>query len=212
MRCDELMRRLDGQSGRDAGALADHLAVCQECASKVQQAPCWQWLWEATRPCEPTAETWDGLWGSVTARLDQPDLAQRDRPWSRGATAGDAARRLGRARLADRGGSRRALLAVMILAQAAAVLLALGWHFHGRPGAPEVPQNLPASTETSALAPGLDRVIDIEEGQVPLVRSSGSNSEILDLSSLQPPSNGEDPWLVFLNDVESASTAVALTE
>jgi hypothetical protein len=99
----------------------------------------------------------------------------------------------------------------MILAQAAAVLLAFGWYFHVRPGALDVSRSLPASIETPSLAPGLDMVIDIEEGQVPLVRSTGSKIEILDLSSLQSY-NGEDPWLVFLNDVESASRALAMTE
>ena len=88
----------------------------------------------------------------------------------------------------------------MILSQAAAILLGLGWYFHVRPRAPEPP-----------VGPGLDLVIDIEEGQVPLVRLNGLKSEISDLSSLQSY-NGEDPWLVFLNDVESASTAVAMTE
>ncbi len=78
MRCDELMRTLGGPGGsRNARALSDHWAVCPECASRARQAICLPWLWEATRPFEPTAETWDGLWSSVTARLDQPALAQR---------------------------------------------------------------------------------------------------------------------------------------
>ncbi|HKM52105.1 MAG TPA: hypothetical protein VJY33_01780 [Isosphaeraceae bacterium] len=201
MRCDEVTRKLEAHGGsRDDQAVADHLAVCQACARRALQADRLQWLWDVTCAPEPTTETWERLWSSVTTRLDQTDLAKRDRPWPSQVTVTAAPPRPGQDRLAGRGMSRRAPLPVLILSQVAAILLALGWYFHVRPRAPE-----------PYLAPGPDLVIDIEEGQVPLVRLNGSKSEISDLSSLQPY-NGEDPWLVFLNDVESASTAVVMTE
>jgi hypothetical protein len=194
------MRQLEGGGSRDDQAVADHLAVCQPCARRAHMAAQLKWLWDATRPPEPTSESWDGLWSSVTAGLGQTDVARGDRRWPIEASVAGSRPRSERTWPAGPKANRRALLAAMILTQAAAVLLALGWYFHIRWRASKPP-----------LAPQLDLVFDIEEGQVPLVRWSGSKSEVSDLSSFQSY-NGEDPWLVFLNDVESASTAVAMAE
>ena len=59
--------------------------------------------------------------------------------------------------------------------------------------------------------PSLDSVVDVEWGQVMLIRSDGPEVDITDLALLEP-SNGEDPWYDFFNRVESASTVVAMTE
>ena len=59
--------------------------------------------------------------------------------------------------------------------------------------------------------PSLDSVIDVEWGQVPLIRTDGPKVEISDLAVLGP-FNGEDPWYEFYNRVESASAIVAMTE
>ncbi|MBV8487759.1 MAG: hypothetical protein JO161_05725 [Planctomycetaceae bacterium] len=201
MRCAQARQSLDGQVGiRDDPAVAEHLAVCQACARRAFQAHRLRQLWEATCAPNPTSETWEMVWGSVSKRLAETDLARGDRFWSSETTVRNAPARSGQNRFVSRRGHRRALLAVMVLSQAAAILVALGWYSQIRPRASQPP-----------VAPGLDLVIDIEEGQVPLVRWNGSKTEVLDLSSLQS-SNGEDPWLVLLNDVESASNAVAMAE
>ena len=60
-------------------------------------------------------------------------------------------------------------------------------------------------------APSLDSVVDVEWGQVLLIRSDGPKPDITDLALLEP-SNGEDPWYDLFNSVESASTFLAMTE
>jgi anti-sigma factor RsiW len=88
--------------GLDRSALAEHLAACPPCASWSAQADALDRLLAATRPEEPSAETFISIWSEVRARASEPAVLTMPapRPWGR------------------RG------LALAVFAQAAAILLA----------------------------------------------------------------------------------------
>jgi hypothetical protein len=70
MRCDEVTRELLRPAGeREYGRLADHLAHCSSCARRVEDANRLDRLWDATRPVEPSAETWDALWANLSTAI-----------------------------------------------------------------------------------------------------------------------------------------------
>src|SRR4051794_34802336 len=110
MRCNEVVRELAAPTGvLDASGLAEHLARCPRCASWAEAAARLDRLWEATRPPEPAAGNWEMTWAGVSRGLDRastPDFAPLhptpSRPW------------------------RRSALVAFGLAQAAAVLIAVG--------------------------------------------------------------------------------------
>jgi DNA-binding helix-hairpin-helix protein with protein kinase domain len=152
MRCDDVIHELaTPTAGGDPAALADHLAICPSCARSAANAARFDRLWEATRPVEPSVETWDALWANVSARLDVPvevALETADLPPGRDLIAFPvAARRSWRSRE----------LWAFSLAQAACLLLAFGLLL-GR--APE-----PAGA-------ALVRV-DIEAGEQVIIRDKG---------------------------------------
>ncbi len=105
-----------------------------------------------------------------------------------------------------------AAIGLVGLAQAAALLLAVNLYWNSTPGVAPAPEPDPVlQVVQQTPVPILDPVVDVEAGQVVLIRSEGSTVKILDLSLSEAP-NGEDPWYVFFNRVESASTVVAMTE
>jgi len=94
MRCVEALEELAAPRGRDSTALAAHLAHCPRCAAHARQGTQFDRLWEATRPEEPTPETWATVWAQVTQTLDtapilrfRPSDAPRPHPWRRRAVA-----------------------------------------------------------------------------------------------------------------------------
>jgi len=213
MRCDEVMRELNLRGDdRDDRALAQHLAECQACARWAEHAARFNRLWDATRPVEPATESWDRLWSSVTARLDHSGTVAtpHSRPDHAFATVGDAASQ--HASPATRSWRGLAAIALVGLAQAAALFLAVNlfWNTTGKnPQPPRLPERADLVRQT---APSLDSVVDVEWGQVILIRSEeGPKVEIRDLVLLES-ANGEDPWYDFFNRVESASTDIAMTE
>ncbi len=213
MRCDEVMRELN-QPGdvRDDRALAHHLAECQACAQWSEHAARFNRLWDATRPADPSTESWDRLWSSVAVRLDHSGTVttSHSRPDNSLATLGAAAAQ--HSSPFTRSWRGLAAIGLIGLAQAAALLVAftLYWNRTGRDVQP--PRFSEAADVVRRTAPSLDSVVDVEWGQVILIRSEGGPKvDIKDLALLES-SNGEDPWYDFFNRVESASTDIAMTE
>jgi hypothetical protein len=212
MRCDEVMRELNMPGdGRDNPAVAEHLADCKASSRCSEHTVRFNRLWDATRPVDPPADSWDRLWSSVTARLDHsgPVVTSGSRPENSFAFAGagEPYRSWG----VTRPWRGLAAMGLIGLAQAAALFLAVGlaWNTTSRNVQPS--RVLPGPDVVRRTIPSLDSEVDVEEGQVVLIRSEGSAVDIIDLASLEA-ANGEDPWYVFFNRVESASTVVAMTE
>ncbi len=212
MRCEEVTRELAAPSDcRDDQALANHLGHCKKCADWADRAAKLDRLWDVTRPADPGSEAWGTLWTSVNEALDSSGPNKAHRPWrARGSerVSGDSPHQSSRDARFWRG---LAMVGTIVLAQAAAILLAisLAWH------SPTEPAGVPAVTPSAGLVqgtvPNLESVIDVEDGQVVYIRSDGPAIAILDLTALEMP-NGEDPWYVFFGRVESGGTVVAMTE
>jgi hypothetical protein len=202
MRCDEVLRELSVPSqGRDEPALAHHLAGCQACAEWADRAARLDQLWNATRPSDPGPEAWDRLWSTVLERIERPWTDTAHHLNGHGKTAAIPAFASSVRPPAGRRWIGLSRVGIIVLAQAAAVLLAVGW-FWNYP-TKTVPDKGLASTEGLAkrLVPSLDSVVDVEDGQVPYIRSEGPSVELIDLTARETL-NGEDPWFVFFNLVE----------
>jgi hypothetical protein len=213
MRCDEVMRELNLPSDdRDDRALAHHLAECKACARWAQHAARFNRLWDATRPVDPPTESWDRLWSSVTARLAHsgPVTTAHSRLHNPFATVGGAAPQ--HASPVARSWRGLAAMGLVGLAQAAALLLAVSLFWNTADKNVQPPRFSEGADVVQRTSPSLDSEVDVEWGQVILIRSEGPKQvDIKDLALLES-SNGEDPWYDFFNRVESASTDVAMTE
>jgi hypothetical protein len=206
MRCDEVIRLLDEMSGeRSEPALMRHLAHCESCTRRAEENLRLERLWVATCPAEPSPEAWEHLWTSVSSSLDRRSHTSRT-----ATVAGDVA-----SHPQARARRWRGLAAISLvgLAQAAALVLAIGLSWNGPPT--ELPNPIPAHPgnpgPSERTAPSLDSVVEVEEGQNILIRSQGASVDIIDLDKLDT-FRGADPWYVFYNCVESASSAIAMTE
>jgi hypothetical protein len=84
MRCQDVTRELAAPNGDiDAGALADHLAACPNCAAWARRGEQFQRLWDATRLEEPPV-SFDAAWAKVSRTLDAPaDRPVPGRQWRR---------------------------------------------------------------------------------------------------------------------------------
>ena len=212
MRCDEIMRELNlPGDDRDDRALAHHLAECKACARWAEHAAKFNRLWDATRPVDPSTESWDRLWSSVTARLDHSGTVTtpHSRPDNPFATVGDAAPQ--HSSPFTRSWCGLAAIGLVGLAQAAALFLAVNlyWNTTGKNVQPRTFSE--GADVVQRTAPSLDSVVDVEWGQVILIRSDGPKVEKIDLALLEA-FNGEDPWYDLFNRAESDSTVVAMTE
>lgn len=117
-------------------------------------------LWEATRPPLPSAEAWDRAWAGVADRIDEPEtlaMPRRRRRWG--------------------------AVALVLLAQAAAVLLAVG---------------------VARRAPAPQAPVRIEEGQLVLIRGDADAVQVADLSP-RLGSEGVDAWYLVHNFFESTT-------
>ena len=212
MRCDEVMRELNLPSDdQDDRALAHHLAECKACARWAEHAARFNRLWDATRPVDPSTESWDRLWSSVTARLDQsgPVTTFHSRPENPFASVGEAAPE--HAPPITRSWRGLAAIGLVGLAQAAALFLAVNLYWNTSDKNVPPPRFSAGPDVVQRTAPSLDSEVDVEEGQVILIRSEGAKVDTTDLALLET-SNGEDPWYIFFNRVESASTFLAMSE
>jgi hypothetical protein len=149
MRCHEVVRELAVPTGDlDASGLAEHLARCPRCASWAEDAARLDRLWEATRPAEPDGGSWEMTWAGVSRALDRdsaPDHAplrlDPPRPW------------------------RRSTLVAFGLAQAAAILIAVGF----------------LTSHDEAPAPAELVNVEIPYGQPVLIRCDLPTFEVIEL-------------------------------
>jgi hypothetical protein len=149
MRCHEVVRELAVPTGHpDASGLAEHLARCPRCASWAEDAARLDRLWEATRPAEPTASRWETTWADVSQALD------------RGSTPEPAVLRPGPHRP-----WRRSTLVAFGLAQAAAILIAVGFF----------------ARHDEAPAPAELVNVEIPYGQPVLIRCDLPTFEVIEL-------------------------------
>jgi hypothetical protein len=230
MRCDEVIRELAAPTDdRDETVLAAHLAGCSSCADWARRAALLDQLWDATRPSEPSPEAWDTVWANITRALES-HAATREL-----SSAAPKALRNGFApklftlstpipaltHPTNQRRPRRFLAIALIgLAQAAAILIAVGLAWHPQRPAP-IHQNQRIAHNTdltplhqpSAVRGGREVRIELEfdEGQVMKICLDGTSARVQDLT---PPemayriSSGTfgDPMLVMFNIAESLAT------
>jgi hypothetical protein len=102
-------------------------------------------------------------------------------------------------------------MGIVCMAQAAALLLAVGLSWRS-PLPVSVPHPVtPDQVAAARVVPSLDSELDIEGGQVPLIRSEGASIQVIDIAAFDS-ANGEDPWFDFYNRVESTNAMVAMAE
>jgi len=144
-------------------------------------------LWDATRPVEPTTRDWDRVWASVSA-----DLARREDVIVRPPTSVFGRRPLATAAAAS----------VVVLAQAAAILLAFSLSWPATDRGPETPAPVQVATAE----------VRIEEGQFILIRSNADAVQAIDLST-HLGAGGVDAWYVAYNLLEAMTNpVVAMSE
>lgn len=186
MRCSEVIHELAAPTqDRDAHALEAHLAECASCSLWAQRDADLNRLWDATRPATPPPATWAQVWSRVSESLEPATLKRSAAP-SRG-------RKLAR-------------FALVVLAQAAAVLLVVGVSWRSVPPAHQAP---PAIVENSAHHPAASGVqeqfVEIDEGRVVLIRVEATSQDVVRVASV-PIDGGVDDWFVLFNDLESLAT------
>ena len=132
MRCDEVIRELAAPTeDRDATALAEHLAGCPSCSDWASQAGRLDEVWDATRPSEPSPQAWDFVSAQIAQSLPSPSsqresVAVAPRP-SRNGTGPKILTHPAPTHTASPPRTRRfGAVALMGLAQAAAILVAIG--------------------------------------------------------------------------------------
>jgi len=213
MLCDKVIRELAVPTDdRDATALAEHLAACPTCSDWAARIARIDRLWKATRPAEPSPETWDAVWNRITRTLDCPETIGAETiatplPSTNGSHPLVVARPSPSARSVPRSGPHRfAMIALIGLAQAAAVLLAVGlaWQPPGpnRPRVQTPPIAQIGDPKHSDSIPMTLGSLEIEEGQFVVIRLDGPAPEMVNLTPERRPF-GADPWLEMHNVMES---------
>jgi hypothetical protein len=230
MRCDEVVRELSAPTaGRDRAAIAEHLAGCSACAGWARHVEGLDRLWDATRPAEPAPEAWDAVWANIAQALPCPVAVHHDRadspaldvspsrngtgpkvlvhPATAPAPAPDGPRPHGRS-------WRLTAVALVGLAQAAAILVALGlaWRTPERTdGPPETGSPIVASNPSPAgPAPIRTKApvkvdLDVPAGYLAVICVEETKARMVDATS--PEMNtSSDPGLVVLNSIESITT------
>ncbi len=235
MRCDEVVRELAAPTAdRDREAMTRHLAACPACAEWARRGECLDRIWEATRPAEPSPEAWDAVWAQIAPSLPCPAAARPE-----GApAAGVAPSRNGSgprifahpapaplsepapapAPIGGRTGGRPwravAAMAVVGLAQAAAILVALGlaWQTDPRPGGPRrdggpdiARHPTPAAPAPIRVATPLRMETEIPTSSWIMIVAEGPAARMVDRT---PPemNTGSDLGLVFFNFMEGIAT------
>jgi hypothetical protein len=230
MHCDEVIRELTVPTEEgDSAALAEHLAGCPACAALAPEFAALDRVWEATRPSEPSSGVWDAVWGRIAASLDvsaahgfgplAPALASQNGsaeevPVLPSADALRSSRRHRRIWV---------FLGLVGLAQAAAVLFAVGLAWHGfRPSnSPQLAQSDKSTPSTSdsqlrdrpGSAPSIPTV-EVEEGSlVVIVIPPVREQPIVVDRTPEWMSFGVDDWYLVYNTVEAlANPVVAMKE
>jgi hypothetical protein len=221
MLCNELIRELAVPTDdRDSAAVAEHLANCTSCASWARRDAQFDRVWNATRPVEPSAQTWGTVWAYIASSYDSSTPAEFEAIASPMPTLNGSVPHSERPLASSR--SRRwtwAAIGVISLAQAAAVLLAVGWAWHDSPKS-QAPQ-LAIATHTAALSPDSSKVakvtglqsvpvFEIEAGPLVVIRMEDSSVRVVDPTP-DGISYSVDDWFLVFNAVEAfAKPVVAL--
>jgi hypothetical protein len=207
MHCDEVVRELaTPTSARDRAAMAEHLAACPDCAGWARRADQLDQLWEATRPDEPSPEAWDAVWTSIAQALPgTADSAAAGVHPSRNGSGPRIVAPPAPAPVASRprGYSRRFAAIVLVgLAQAAAILVALGlaWQTPPRPDGPRTfkpdvadnspPNPAPALPVAIRVASPVKVDVEIHEGRLMLIPASGASWVVPDRAGAMIPGIG----------------------
>jgi hypothetical protein len=225
MRCDEVVRELSAPTAdRDRAAMAEHLAGCSACAEWARRVQGLDRLWDATRPAEPSPEAWDTVWANIAQALPGAVAVHRAGENSPAPDFSPSRNGSGPKLLVHPapvpepvpGGSRPrsrswrlAAVALVGLAQVAAILVALGlaWGPLERPNGP--PE---ASAPIDTGGPSPIRVaspvkvdLDVQAGHLMVIHAKGTKAQIEDAT---PPemNTSSDPGLAILNTMESITT------
>jgi hypothetical protein len=196
MRCDEVIRELAAPTDdRESAALAAHLGGCPSCSEWARQAARLDRLWDATRPPDPSPEAWASVWANVarslpSAAADDEAQAVRARPSRNGTASKIVAHPAPPTPAANPPRTwRMGAIALMVLAQAAAILVALGLAWRGPSSGPPSRNVEVANHLTPALpsAPAPIRVnspvrveAEIEEGGLVVIVSDGPAPQVVD--------------------------------
>ena len=227
MHCDEVIRELVVPTDdRDSAGLAEHLANCHNCAGWAKRDAQFDRLWNATRPTEPSPHVWDTVWAHIASLLESSTPAEFEAIASPTTALNGSTRRgerpLGLTAVPSRSRPWNwAAIGLIGLAQAAAVLLAVGWAWHTSRN-PQQPQ-VATVTHSPALSPdssqeakeiGLLSVpaVDIEAGQQVVIRVEGSAATVVDVTP-DGISYSVDDWYLVFNAIEAiANPVVAMKE
>jgi hypothetical protein len=222
MRCDEVIRELAAPTDdRDATALAEHLAGCLSCSGWARQAARLDQLWDATRPSEPSPEAWDSVWANIAQSLPSP-TAKGESPGAtfRPSRNGTAPKILTHPAPTHAANPPRiwriGAVALVGLAQAAAILVAIGLAWRGpssgpMPRNPELVQDntpaIPHSPSAIRVSSPVRVEADIEEGRLLVILADGPAAQVMDKT---PPemAYGVDAMYVMFNVVESIANPV----
>jgi hypothetical protein len=227
MHCDEVIRELVVPTDdRDSATVAEHLANCASCAGWAERDAQFDRLWNATRPIEPSPQVWVTVWAHIASSLDSSTPAEFKAVASPMATLNGPVLHVERPLGLIPASSRArpwnwAAIGLIGLAQAAAVLLAVGWAWHTSRN-PQQPQ-VATATHSPALSPdssqeakeiGLLSVpaVDIEAGQQIVIRVEGSAATVVDVTP-DGISYSVDDWYLVFNAIEAiANPVVAMKE
>jgi hypothetical protein len=186
MRCVDVVQELAvPTSKRNSVEMAEHLAACPRCATEAARSAQLDRLWDASRPDEPTSEQWDALWADCMHRLDHPELTP----------VAPMSRPRGNVHLSLKF-RRYAAVASIVLAQAAAILIAV--FLTPRP---DQPRSTPSSSAPITAA------IVIEAGQHVVIARDAQGIHLRHLP-WDEAHNGVvgndvvDPYLLMLNAFE----------
>ena len=229
MRCDEVVRELAVPTvDRDRAELAEHLAGCPACAERARRSEALDRLWGATGPAEPSPEAWDAVWANIARSLPCPAPlpARAEESYANGVVPsrnGHGPRILVHPAPAPtltpppsdavprtRGrGWRFASIALIGLAQAAAILIALGlaWRPVPRPDAPRffADNSQPAAPEVIRSAARVDFQAEVDASSLMVIHFDQKTGRAENCLSLELNSSA-DIGMEVTNAMESIAT------
>jgi hypothetical protein len=219
MQCSDVVRQLAvGTDEHDHAALAEHLAGCAACSLWAEHVLQLDRLWEATRAPDPAPDAWEAVWDRIVESLDSSHPNRVEHSAAPAVSRNGSTSRFGASVIQPSSSSsyRRRPFAAIVgfgLAQAAAVLLAVGLVWHSIPSF-QKPHSIKRPNPSITSPPSVDAAllpIEIDEGNLVVIRSEGEKPEVLIFESSP---FGFDEWLPMLNFAESVApnSVVAMKE